>query len=441
MDKRQIYIEGMHCQACELAIGDTLREIKDLKVKKISHQNGQLEIVYYGRELPLTAVFERIKKLGYNPSLEPIAKDKRQKASFSHWLYALLIVFGFYLVYRYLVWIGLFSWLEIGSSSLNYGASFLTGVAASLSTCLVVVGAVVMSFSAKYQAQGNFFQSSLRPHLFFHVGRLASFFLLGGFLGLAGSWLGFSQTFNAIFTFLVALVLLYLSFNILGFLPSLASFGLKTPAKFLGFWHSLRDSNHFLAPALLGALTFFLPCGFTQSMQLLALSSGSFWTGGLSLFLFALGTVPVLLLLGISTRKIKDFRSSLWKKVIGILIFLFAFYTLFSALALAGLNIDFFRQKSIGQTVEQGDYQIINMVVDYRGFTPNVFYLKKGLPVKWLIDGQQVSGCTNEIIVPSLGLSQKISSGENVVEFLPDKAGTIAFSCGMGMVRGQFIVE
>lgn len=43
--------------------------------------------------------------------------------------------------------------------------------------------------------------------------------------------------------------------------------------------------------------TFFLPCGFTQSMQIVALSSGSFVSGMFIMLAFALGTLPMLALL------------------------------------------------------------------------------------------------------------------------------------------------
>ncbi|NCP77121.1 sulfite exporter TauE/SafE family protein [bacterium] len=41
-----------------------------------------------------------------------------------------------------------------------------------------------------------------------------------------------------------------------------------------------------------GALTFFLPCGFTLAMQAYAITTGSFITGALTMMAFALGTAP-----------------------------------------------------------------------------------------------------------------------------------------------------
>ncbi|HUD09073.1 MAG TPA: hypothetical protein VMQ48_03225, partial [Candidatus Saccharimonadales bacterium] len=72
---------------------------------------------------------------------------------------------------------------------------------------------------------------------------------------------------------------------------------------------------------------------------------------------------------------------------------------------------------------------------------PSVFTVKQGVPVKWVINGVNVTGCTSTIIVPSHNISKSLKTGENIVEFTPQSKSVINFSCGMGMVRGKFIVE
>ena len=127
--------------------------------------------------------------------------------------------------------------------------------------------------------------------------------------------------------------------------------------------------------------------------------------------------------------------------LVGIVLF-FAFYTLSAGLAIKGIDINFWNTaRSSEQAISQGNEQIVNMAVTYRGYNPSSIRLEKGVPVRWVIDGQQVTGCTNEIMVPELGIRQKIYQGENIIEFTPTKEGVINFSCWMGMVRGKFIVE
>ena len=88
-----------------------------------------------------------------------------------------------------------------------------------------------------------------------------------------------------------------------------------------------------------------------------------------------------------------------------------------------------------------GGYQVIRMNVTYAGWEPNRFVLKAGVPVKWVIDGQQLTGCNGGIKVPSLGLSFNIKKGEQTIEFTPTTAGTVPWSCLMGMIQGTFIVK
>ena len=435
-----IYISGMTCTSCEMLIKDSLEEVKAVKYVKISHRHGKAELGHDGEKLPLKDILEKIEDLGYQASLEPI-KEKKSKASAEQWFHSILLVAGLYLVYKYLQWIGLLNWIEADTSDINYGAAFIIGIVASVSSCLVVVGAVVMSFASKYQARGTFYQRNLKPHLLFHIGRLATFFILGGVLGMIGSWFNISDVFMSWFTIFIAVVLLWMALNILGFVPSMTILGIRMPKRSMGAWKKLQKSEHAMAPVVLGAFTFFLPCGFTQSMQLFAMSSGDFMTGGLTLFLFALGTSPVLLGLGVATTKFKNMETVVLQKAIRFIVLFFAFFTMSSGLAIRGVDIDIFAKKEVGQVINTANAQIINMTVDYRGYTPSVFKLQKDVPVKWIIDGDGATGCTNEIIVPDLGIREPIRSGENIIEFTPTKVGNINFSCWMGMVRGRFIVE
>lgn len=438
---KAVYISGMTCTSCEVLISDSLKELDAVKYVKISHLKGRAEIGHGGEQLPMPEIIKKIEELGYGASLEPI-KEKRIKASGEQWFYSLLLVGALYLAYKYLQWIGLLDWVEADTSDVRYGTSFIIGIVASLSSCLVVVGAVVMSFAAKYQSRGTFYQRNLKPHLLFHLGRLATFFVLGGILGLIGSWFSVSDNFISIFTIFVALVLAWLALNILGFVPSLTTMGIRMPKKAMGTWKKLQNSEHALAPVALGAFSFFLPCGFTQSMQLFAMSSGDFMTGAMTLFLFALGTGPVLFGLGVATTRFKNMKAVVLQKAIGFIVLFFAFYTLSSGLAIKGVDINFWSTKeAVSSVVNTANAQVINMAVDYRGYSPSVFKLQKGVPVQWIIDGTGASGCTNEIIVPDLGIRKSLQVGENIIEFTPQQTGNISFSCWMGMVRGKFIIE
>jgi uncharacterized protein len=356
------------------------------------------------------------------------------------WFSAIFIVFSLYWVYRYFKWVGLLGLLELDPSNIGYGAAFLVGIVASLSTCLAVIGAVVISFGAKYESKGSKFEKNIKPHLLFHAGRIGGFFVLGGLLGSIGNFFELSLSFMGWFTVAIGLILAWLGLNILDLVPPLSKIGIRMPKKTVVYWDKLKESEHAVAPVLLGIFTFFLPCGFTQSMQLFAVSSGSFLVGGLTLAFFALGTAPVLFGVGVMSSKSQEKKHVVLKKVIGFIIIAFAWYTLSSGLATNGIILNEGNTKTSGAVQKQTE-QIITMDVDYNGFTPNRFELKKGVPVKWIINGNKISGCTNKIIVPDYNISKKLIPGKNTVKFTPTQTGTVSFSCWMGMVRGSFIIK
>ena len=74
------------------------------------------------------------------------------------------------------------------------------------------------------------------------------------------------------------------------------------------------------------------------------------------------------------------------------------------------------------------------------GYSPNHFVLSRGIPVKWIINGKQVTSCNHRIIVPSLNLEFDVKKGRQTIEFTPTKAGVIPWSCWMGMLHGDFEV-
>ena len=137
---------------------------------------------------------------------------------------------------------------------------------------------------------------------------------------------------------IVSGVMLLLGMNLLDVFPQTKGWLPKLPKAMTLGTRATHISQHALTPILLGVATFFLPCGFTQSMQIYTLTTGSFITGGMTMFLFALGTLPVLAALSFGTLKISH---QPWKgtffKASGLVIIALAIFNLWHALAL--LNI------------------------------------------------------------------------------------------------------
>ena len=81
------------------------------------------------------------------------------------------------------------------------------------------------------------------------------------------------------------------------------------------------------------------------------------------------------------------------------------------------------------------------MDLTYSGYVPNVLYIEPEKPVRWVINVKQMSGCTDAIMIESLGIEKDLVYGENIIDFTPpSNVEEIKFSCWMKMVWGKFVV-
>jgi sulfite exporter TauE/SafE len=172
----------------------------------------------------------------------------------------------------------------------------------------------------------------------FHAGRLISFFILGGVIGVIGKNVQLSTTGIFILDVVVAFVLFILGINLLNIFPWAQRLQLAMPKGISQRLLRIQQMNSTVTPALVGGITFFLPCGFTQSMQLYALSTGSFASGALTMLSFALGTLPVLAALSFTSFSIrKPSTQSVFFKAAGLVVIFFAIFNFLAGLVVLGI--------------------------------------------------------------------------------------------------------
>jgi len=420
--RRKMAVSGMHCPSCEIVVSRELSKIQSVVLHKVSHRDGFIDLTCSEPDLP--KIHDVIRKSGYSVGSEP--NPVHRKNSMNDFIQIILLLIIILSFGRIVMSFGILGFFPDMGETVGPFSALLLGLAASVSTCLALLGGVVISFGTAF---GN-----MRSHLLFHLGRFGAFFVFGGVLGVIGSLFGFMNNVNFILTIFVSIVMLYMGLHILGIVPSITKFGFHLPKSLSRKFHSAGT------PLLIGLLTFFLPCGFTQSAQLAAMVSGGFIGGALIMGAFALGTFPVLLGIGLGSTYTKGLKSGLGGKFIGILIVIFAIYSFNNVLKIEGVSLIPSFGESVPQVeISENGYQEVHMTVDY-GFEPDEFTIKKDVPVKWIINGENISGCVSSIIVPDLDLSFKLKEGEQIIEFTPTEAGNIYFSCSMGMVSGSFNV-
>jgi len=199
---------------------------------------------------------------------------------------------------------------------------------------MAVVGGLVLSVSATFAKGGD----TIRPQIFFHSGRLLSFFFLGGAIGTLGSAFQLNTLGTFILGLLVGIVMLIMGINLLDVFNFTKRFVPATPKFLSKYAFRLTKTNHILTPLLIGVATFFLPCGFTQSMQIYTLSTGNFMVGALTMFSFALGTLPILALLSFSSLGLRKSKNiGIFFKTIGLIVILFALMNIINSLVVIGV--------------------------------------------------------------------------------------------------------
>jgi uncharacterized protein len=331
------------------------------------------------------------------------------------------------------------------SDKMSYGLVFGIGLVASVSSCMAVTGGLLVAVSAKYNdVTGNLTSlQRLRPHLYFNAGRVVSYTLLGGAVGALGSTLTLSARVNGILTIAASAVMILLGLQMLRLFPALTRFMPTMPKALAHRIHDLAERETKGGAFLLGAATFFLPCGFTQALQLYVLSKGSFAIGALTMLAFSVGTLPALLSLSAVSSFATGAFQQRFLKLAGVAVIVLGIVNVQYGLVLAGGDLSAAPTAAsappttvaMTQSTPTGAKQIAVMRVDGYQYIPNRFTVTQGVPVEWRIDGAAAAGCGRILISPGLGIRKYLAAeGTTIIAFTPEKTGDFGFNCGMGMM-------
>jgi len=269
----------------------------------------------------------------------------------------------------------------------------------------------------------------------YNLGRVISYTIVGSLVGALGMIITPSGHFKGIVQIVTGIFMVLLGVNMLGLFPFWRRFSLRFPV--------LKRQGH--SPFFVGLLNGLMPCAPLQAMQIYALSTGSPLKGALSMFLFSLGTVPLMLGLGaLSSVLSKKFRQKIMT-IGAVLVTALGLLMCTQGAALSGFSPQTLfskRQAVTNKTQVQviDGVQYVNSELasgDYPDIT-----VRQGLPVKWTIVAPQdsINGCNKSLTIPEYGITHDFEPGENVIEFVPDNTGTFVYSCWMGMIRGTITV-
>ena len=319
----------MHCHSCKLLIEGVLREQPGVKDATVDLRNEIVEVSAGGNESATELAARMTAAMapnGYRFSTEP-GQTERTGVPLNAVALGVPILGAFLVLQRSGV-------LSFGfGGALTPATALFVGGVASLSTCLAVVGGLVLSLSAQVSAD----VSTVRPFVLFHAGRLAGFIALGAVLGGIGGAITIHPSVPALLGLLVSVLMVMIGLGLLGVRHGgMQALPITLPR---GLYDRLTSFERgTFAPIVVGVGTFFLPCGFTQSMQLAALTTGSAYQAGIIMGMFALGTLPMLAALSFgSFRMVHSQYAPLFLPTVGVVVVGLGIVTLLTGLV--GLGI------------------------------------------------------------------------------------------------------
>ena len=328
---------------------------------------------------------------------------------------------------------------------------FVTGLTIGGLTCLAVQGgllASVITASEEEEIQkGINKKSTTFPTLSFLITKLIAYTILGFVLGAFGGAIGINQTVQIIMQFAAGAYMVAVALNLLNVHP-IFRYVIIQPPKFLT--RRIRNqskSKDVFAPALLGALTIFIPCGTTLAMEALAIGSGNAFSGAAILFVFVLGTMPLFFGIGWITSILGDNFREKFLRVAAIAILYLGLSSVNGSLTAAGSPLTMqsvtedvliaFGGNNSARNQDVDITQNPEIIVTSSGYSPNYIRVRKGSEVTIKLVGKDAYSCASAFRIPSLGISKNLQPNDTqLITFVPEKTGRIPFSCSMGMYTG-----
>lgn len=321
--------------------------------------------------------------------------------------------------------------------------AFVAGLTTGGLSCFAVQGGLLAGIIAeqKHTEKKRLIFSFLASKFIAHL-------ILGGLLGLLGSAVVITTSFQGVMQIISGLFILLMALKISEIHPIFRNFSITPPKLFLRIVRKESRNETFFAPILVGFLTVLIPCGTTQAMMLLSVASGNFWYGAMILGAFVLGTTPIFFALGVASEKILSFKPL---RIFAVLALLYLGLTAInSGQILRNSKHTYQNYKAVlfsnatnpkVQTLIEDGKQIVTINVNNSGYTTDTTSLKIGVPVKLIIVSKNVQSCARSFVIPSLNISKLLpSTGTEVIEFTPSELGILTFSCSMGMYTGSFNV-
>lgn len=454
--KLSFRVDGMTCSACEIKIESALSGLRGVVSVQADRQKGSVEILYILGETTDEKIKNKIEAAGYKviPAgiqtgsrlREQSEKNEGQSDVWKNRQGITLVLLIFVILWLLQKISGLTLIPEITSGA-SYGIIFLVGLITSVH-CIAMCGGINLSQCIQREElvlhKGSH-RAAMNPSLQYNAGRVVSYTILGGIVGTLGQVVGFDNSAKGLVTIVAGAFMILMGLNLMG-AGAWAGKLIPRPPAFLKNRFNRQGQSQ--RPFIVGLLNGFMPCGPLQSMQLYALGTGSFTAGALSMFAFSMGTVPLMFGMGFLSTLISRSVSQKLFRLSAVMVLALGVIMTGRGLSLAGISFnpgvseaEMETLEDYGQlaVVEEG-VQIVTIELHPGYYEPIV--VQKGIPVRFNIKASEgsLNACNDAVQIPAFNIQKPLTIGDNWIEFVPEQAGVIPFSCWMGMIRSEILV-
>jgi sulfite exporter TauE/SafE/copper chaperone CopZ len=452
----------MTCVNCENIIERELSPVTGIVQVKASYSAGTATVTFDENILSIEEIEKILEKADYFVKKdEPVSEQTKAvqtpsktgnnakntgKTDYTDIIAVLIIMFAVYMIANRFGLLNIFNAFPVAKEGMGYGMLFIIGVLTSVH-CVAMCGGICLSQCVPKNQPEDYKPSrfeTIKPSLLYNLGRVISYTVIGGIVGAIGSVVSFSGTAKGLVQLAAGVFMVIMGLNMLNIFPGLRKFNPRMPKIFAKKIYAKRLGS---SPLYIGILNGLMPCGPLQAMQLYALSTGSPVKGAVAMFLFSVGTFPLMFLFGaLSSFMNKKFSGKLMKAS-AVLVVVLGMFMFSNGISLSGISVPTFPMASNQAQAESGNVavmedgvQVVTTGLSSGRYEPII--VQKGVPVKWVIQAEdgEINGCNNSIVVPKLGLKKDLEYGDNVIEFTAEESGVIPYSCWMGMIRSKITV-
>ncbi|MFZ5354474.1 MAG: sulfite exporter TauE/SafE family protein [Bacillota bacterium] len=427
----ELFIKGMTCSNCERIIEKALLKLDGVKEARVSYENAKANISFDADIINLEKIKTEIAYKGYEASEKNAGTDTFK----INQLVGLgVIVLALYVIIDNTIG---FNFIPEVNQSMSLGLLFIVGLLTSLH-CIAMCGGINLSQCVAYKHYEGSKIGKLKPSLLYNTGRVISYTIIGGIVGGIGSIISFSGSAKGIVAIVSGIFMIIMGINMLDLLPWLKKLNPRIPS----FFRNRLAGKGKHSPLYIGLLNGLMPCGPLQSMQLYALGTGSVLLGALSMLLFSLGTVPLMFGFGAITSMLGSRFTKNIMKIGSVMVIILGLIMMGRGLSLSGVNTLPAQAGAVegAVAVMKENVQVVEIDLLPGSYEPIV--VQKGVPVKFIINADEanINGCNDAILIPKYNLQKGLNPGQNIIEFTPEEAGVIPYTCWMGMISSTITI-